>query len=68
MSNCVPFGDVFVIIFFFTSTLITDSGDHAITKKTHATIFVIKVFEKNVPVRLSAAEVSASQIDLLPDA
>ena len=33
MSNCVPFDDVFLIIFFFTSTLITDSGDHAITKK-----------------------------------
>ena len=47
MSNCVPFDDVFLIIFFFTSTLII--------KKTHAIIFVIKVFEKNVPVRLSAA-------------
>ena len=55
MSNCVPFDGVFVIIFFFTLTLITDSGDHAITKKTHAIIFVINVFEKNVPVRLSAA-------------
>ena len=55
MSNCVPFDGVFVIIFFFTSTLITVSGGHAITKKTQAIIFVIKVFEENVPVRLSAA-------------
>ena len=55
MSNCVPFDGVFVIIFFFTSTLITDSGDYTITKKTDAIIFVIKVFEKNVPVLLSAA-------------
>ena len=45
MSNCVPFDGVFVIIFFFTSILITDSGDYTITKKTDAIIFVIKVIK-----------------------
>ena len=54
MSNCVPFDGAFFIIFFFTSTLITDSGDYTITKKTDAIIFVTKG-EKNNPVHLTAA-------------
>ena len=58
MLNCVPFDDVFVILFvwfFFSPRPGSLIPEITLSQKPHAIIFVIKVFEKNVPVLLSAA-------------